>query len=107
VRCVYENAPACSRNCVLARFGSGSSAGLWAISSCSHASELQLIYERARRIKTDCIGVLHRSAEVDFDGLENEGNTPRSEERISLGGSAKLLANGTYPTYAASLEEAN
>jgi len=49
---------------------------------------------------------LHRSAEVDFDGLENEGNTPRSEERISLGGPAKLLANGTYPTYAASLEEA-
>jgi len=57
--------------------------------------------------KAHSIGVLHGSAEVDLDGLEDEGNAPRAEEGISLGRPAKLLADGGYPTYTARLEEAN
>ena len=60
-----------------------------------------------RKIKADCIGILHRLAEVDFDGLENEGNSLRSEERIGLGGPTKLLADGRYPAYATRFEEAD
>jgi hypothetical protein len=106
-RCAYEYAPACSRNCVVARFGSGSGAGLWAISNYSQVSELQPKYERARRIRADCIGVLHRPAEVDVDGFKNEGNALRSQKRVDLGGSAKLFADGRNPVNAACLNEAN
>lgn len=90
---------------MLARFLSGSGAGLWAISSCSHDS--QSIYRQVSKIQAHCIGILHRPAKVDFNGLEDEGNASRAEECIGLCGPAKLLADGRYPTYAAGLEEAN
>ena len=92
---------------MLARFGSGSGAGLWAISNYSQVSELQPIYERARRIRADCIRILHRPAEVDVNGFENEGNAPRSQKRVDLGGSTKLFADGRNPANAACLDEAN
>jgi hypothetical protein len=106
-RCAYEYAPACSRNCVLARFGSSSGAGLWAISSYFQVSESQSIYKRAWRIRADCIGILHRPAEVDVDGFENEGNALRSQKGVDLGGSSELLANGRNPANPACLDEAN
>jgi hypothetical protein len=50
---------------------------------------------------------LHRPAEVDVDGFENEGNTLRSKECVDLGLSAKLFADGRNPANAACLDEAN
>lgn len=106
-RCAYEYTPACSRNCVFARFRSGSGAGLWAISSYSQVSEVQSIYERAQRIRADCIRILYGPAEVDVDGFENEGNTLRPQKRVDLGLTAKLFADGRNPANAACLDEAN
>jgi hypothetical protein len=54
-----------------------------------------------------CIRILHRPAEVDLDGLKNEGNAPRAQECIGLSLPAQLFANGRYPAYAAGLEETN
>ena len=92
---------------MLVRFGSGSGAGLCAISSYSQVSELQSIYERAQKIRADCIGILYRPAEVDVDGFENEGNTLRSQKRVNLGLSAKLFTDRRNPANAACLDEAN
>jgi hypothetical protein len=64
-------------------------------------------YKRVQSIEADCIRILYRPAEVDADGLENEGNSLSSEERVSLGTPTKLLADRIYPAYAARLDEAN